>query len=394
VIPILEFVNTYARGGVEEHVLTLLRKLDRNQFRPALACTPAVAALVRGDLPGDVELLEIELNRPAQLRAMRRLAGFLRARRTGILHCHMFQSSVFAAPIAKLCRVPVVIETPHVRELWRGGWIKGRYFVDRWVGHAVDRYIAVSSANARYLAGEKGLPERKISVVHNGADLGRFDPLRTAPPGMKASLGFDAGDPILAVVGRLEPQKGHAVLLDAMPAILRQHPRARLVCVGDGALRRQLERQTRDFGLGDAVRFTGFRSDVAAWMALADVMVLPSFFEGLPLVAIEAMAAARPVVATAVDGTPEVVLDGETGLTVPPGNPEALAAAVCRLLADPLLRWRMGWAGRRRALGSFTQERFVRDTQDVYLTAWRHAHARSTAAYGLRKTRGAGGSPE
>jgi len=368
-LSVLYFSNALARGGAEEHILTLLRGLDRARFRPHLVCTPEVARRLRPDLPDDVDLIPLRLRHPRQVEAARRLARILRERRVDVLHSHLFYSSLFASPIGWLCRVPLIVETPHVREGWRQGWLKSRFVVDRLAGRFVDYYIAVSEANARYLVERKGLPAEKVVVIHNGCDLTRFDPARPAPASLRPSLGFGNGDPVLLVVGRLEPQKGHAVLLDALPAVQRQFPRVRLVCLGEGSLREDLERHADGLGLNGSVRFVGFQPNAAEWMALADVTVLPSFYEGFPLVALESLAAGRPVVATAVDGTPEVVLDGKTGLTVPPGDPGRLAEALCRLLRDPDERRRLASAGRQWVHERFSQERQVRRTGELYLYA-------------------------
>ena len=231
-----------------------------------------------------------------------------------------------------MCRVPFIVETPHVRESWRRGWKANNFTVDRIAGRFVDRYIAVSYANARYLIEEKGLPEKKVRVIQNGTDLSRFNPAHVPPPGMRAELGIGAVDPVMLVTARLEPQKGHSVLLSAIPEVLREFPNARLLCLGDGVLREELERQSEQLGLQENVRFLGFRSNVTDWLALCDFTVLPSFYEGLPLVAVESLAAGRAMVATAVDGTPEVIVNGRTGITVPPGDSGALAAAICSML--------------------------------------------------------------
>jgi len=265
--------------------------------------------------------------------------------------------------------VPVVIETQHGREAWRHGWLKEHYFVDRLVGRFVDQYIAVSEANARYLTEEKGLPARKVGVIWNGIDLTRFEPARVAPPGIKKSVGCNDGDPLLLVVGRLEPQKGHRVLLDAFPAVSRDFPRARLVCIGEGALRSELESKARSLGLEGNVLFVGYQSNVPDWLAAADVTVLPSFYEGLPLTAIECLASGKPMVATSVDGTPEVVVNEKTGLTVPPGDAELLAAALCRLLREPELRRQLGAAGRLWVEEQFSIQKQVFKTQELYLRA-------------------------
>src|SRR5258708_23601893 len=321
-ISVLYFTNTDARGGAEEHMLTLLRGLDRTHFRLHLVCPPEVAEMVRPDLPADVELLPLCLRRPSQVGAAIRLGQIMRERRVDILHSHMFYSSLFASPVGWLCRVPVVLETPHLSERWRQGWFKSRFVVDRFVGRFVDLYIAVSEANARYLSEEKGLPSKKIVVIHNGCDLARFAPSHRPPSGLKASLGFQEDDPVLVVTARLEPQKGHRILLQSLQTVHREFPQVRLVCLGEGRLRDGLESQVRDLGLEDSVRFLGHQSNVMDWVALAHFTVLPSLWEGLPLAAIESLAAGRPVVATAVDGTPEVIIDRKTGITIPSGDPE------------------------------------------------------------------------
>lgn len=367
-ISVLYFSNTLARGGAEEHILTLLRGLDRSRFRAHLVCTPEVAEKLSPDVPADVDLIPLRLRKPGDLSTARLLARILRARRVDVLHSHLFYSSLFASPIGKLCRVPLVVETPHVREQWRQG-LKSRYVVDRFAGRFVDQYIAVSEANRRYLIEEKGLPAQKIVVIHNGSDVSRFEPSHRAPGGLRQSLGFDEDDLVLVVVGRLEPQKGHTVLLDALPAIRHEFPTTRVVCVGEGALRADLEQRVAAAGLRDAVRLVGQQRNVEDWLALADVTVLPSFYEGLPLAAIESLAAGRAMVATAVDGTPEVVVDGATGLTVPPGDASRLARAVCRLLGDSLLREKLGLAGREWVLEHFGQDRQVQRTETLYQLA-------------------------
>lgn len=350
-------------------MLCLLRGLDRSVFRLYVACTPALLQQIRADIPNDVEVLPIELLGFASGRPALQLARFLRRNRIQILHSHMFQSSMLASPIAKLCRVPLVIETPHIREHWRRGWLKGRFFVDRLVGRSVDHYIAVSEANALYLSASKGLPKRKITHIRQGCDLDRIRGLPDARVELKQRLGFAHTDPILVVLGRLEPQKGHKTLFQALPRVISQFPRVRVICVGEGSLRPQLEAALAELDLRDCVRFAGYQADIRPWLEIADISVLPSFYEGLPLAAIESIAAGRPTVASAVDGTPEVIINNVTGLTVPPGDPESLASAICRLLRDPVLRSRMASQGRRWA-EEFSAHRFVQNTQEFYLQSW------------------------
>lgn len=374
-ISVLYFSNERVRGGAEEHMLTLLRGLNRELFRLHLVCTPELAGLMSPDLPDDVEVFPIKLDKPWQTQSAMELALIIRKRKVEVLHSHLFYASLFASPVGWMCSVPVVVETPHVREFWRQG-LKSRYTIDRLVGRCVTHYIAVSEANGRYLTEEKGLPRRKVHVIHNGSDLKRFRDLSSNCMELKIAKGFRPEEPILLAAGRLEPQKGHSVLLDALPLVRRRFPNVRAVFAGEGSLLPQLQQQMTGLGLQGAVDFVGFQRNIEEWLSIADITVLPSFYEGLPLVAIESQAAGTPLVASAVDGTPEVVINEETGLTVPPGDSKALAEAICRLLADRKLRQQFGKAGRSLVFQKFSQEEQIRKTEQIYLSSRRQVSTR------------------
>jgi glycosyltransferase involved in cell wall biosynthesis len=365
-ISVLQFTNSNVRAGAEEHMLMLLRGLDRRRFRLNVVCPPELARRLRQDLPEDVGLFPLDLGRPTQFGAMLGLARILRSQRVDILHSHMFWSSLFASPVGWLSRIPLIIETAHGREAWRSGW-KASFFVDRCVGRCVDHYIAVSAANAGYLIQEKKYPARKVSVVHPGCDMRKFATAVPERPGVRRSLAFGESDPILVIVARLEPQKGHRILLEALRDVRKDFPNIRLVVAGEGSQRSDLESRTSELDLTDAVRFIGYPPDVREWLALATLTVLPSFHEGLPVTPIESLACGKPVVATAVDGTTEVVIDGKTGLTVPPGDPRALADAICRLLRNPDLARTLADEGRRWVLKNFSVEHLIERTEQFYL---------------------------
>lgn len=384
-VSVVHFTNSNVLGGAEQHLLTLLCGLDRHAFRLSVVCPEEVAAGLRADLPEDVELIPLALQSLRDWHSAVRFAKILHRLQADILHSHMFHSSLFASPIGWLTRVPVIIETPHISERWRHGLIKGSFVVDRFVGHFVDHYIAVSEANARYLIADKGLQASKVVVIPNSCSVGNFDPSRVAPSELKKEWNLGDEDPVLLVPARLEPQKGHDVLLDAMVSVHKEIPRAQLFLVGEGASRAALQAQVQDLKLGGTVHFTGYRRDVKDWLALADVVVLPSRWEGMPLVAIETLAAGRAIVATAVDGTPEVVVDGQCGIVVPPADPALMAAAIVRLLEDPELRRRFGRAGRRRAEEHFDSSLQVERTESLYIRALEQS-ARSPRMASRRRT--------
>ena len=373
------FSNATARGGAEEVILQLLQGLERKLFHLHLTCTPELWRLLQADLPADVTLSLLSLDRFYDFRGAYQLARALRQYRTQILHSHMFRASLFASPLARLLKIPVVLDTSHGREVWRKGW-KASFFVDRVVARRVDHTIAVSDSTANYLIDEKRLPAAKIKVIHNGVDLQRYQRDAGAARDLKQSLKLDDDAPLLIVIGRLEPQKGHRILLEAMPAIRKDFPKVHLVCLGDGSLRGELERRVKSRELDRAVSFVGYQADIRRWLASADLSILPSLFEGLPMAAIESLASECPIVATAVDGTPEVVLDGVTGLLVPPEDAESLARAILRMLRHPDRARQMAKAGRQFVLENFSVQQMVRRNQDLYLNSWeqyllqRHSH--------------------
>jgi len=368
-IPVLHFTYSQVYAGAEEHMVTLLRGLDRNLFRPLLACHPRLYEEIKRTLADDVEYFPVRLEGPTSFKAAWQLGLILRRQRVEILHSHMFHSSLLASPVGWICRVPVIIETPHVAERWRKGWVKGNFFVDRLISRCLTYHIAVSKSNAQYLVQCKGIDSEKVIVIRNGCDLNHFAQDRLAPLELRKTLGINDGDLTLLVPARLEPQKGHAILLQSLPRVLREFPNLKAIFVGDGSLRKVLEQQSHELGLSSSVRFVGFQSRMADWYTVADLMVLPSYYEGLPLVAIESLAARCPVVATAVDGTPEVVVNGQTGLTVPPGDSAQLGDAICLMLHNPEIRHAFGCQGRMLVEAEFNQAKQIRETEDLYQRA-------------------------
>lgn len=357
------------RGGAEEHMLMLARALRRDRFRLVLACPPDALGKFGEDIPSDVAAEPVEFYNPTDLRGARQLASCLRRHAIDILHSHMFHASVVASPLGRVHGVPVIIETPHVREHWRKGW-KRSYFVDRLVGRTVDAYIAVSQANADYLVREKRLTPSKVRTIRNGIDTERFCPKHSDLRELRQALGLTEFESVIAVLARLEPQKGHSMLLDALSVVHKCFPHVGVALLGDGSLRKQLEDQAMSLGLAGNVHFAGFQRNITEWLAASDFSVLPSFYEGLPLAAMESLASAKAVIATAVDGTPEVVLDGQTGLLVPSGDSSALANAICRLLGDREWTRQLGVAGRRWIVDHFSLERQIRETEALYFDIW------------------------
>lgn len=356
---LLLFVDSTVRGGVEEHILTLANGLCRDGFSFILACPPELLALMDRDLAGEVERCPIDTSGGA-VRAAARVRAMLRRLRPDVVHAHLFRSCVLAVPSAKMGGIRT-IETCHGPEVWRSGWLKRSYVFDRLVVRFVDRFIAVSHAAREHLVRNKRVPRERIRVIWNGRDLRQYSLHSRQRPRAE-----HAAEVAIGVVGRLDEQKGHRYLIAAMPAILREIPGASFIFVGDGPLRESLERQAIEVGVRDRVRFDGYRADIPRVLGEFDLFVLPSLYEGLPLVLVEAGAAGLPVVATNVDGSAEVVKDGETGRLVAPRDPAALAAAIIALCKSDALRSQLGRAGHERMVRFFSLERQLEETAKVY----------------------------
>jgi glycosyltransferase involved in cell wall biosynthesis len=298
-----------------------------------------------------------DLNRLFRADAVLRLRSVLRG--ADVVHTHtLAAANVLARVAARSAGVPVLSHL-HIENRFRPATEPVLRRLDNATARSA-RLVAVSHDTKRAYEAQ-GYPRGRIEVVHNGVE-----PAPAANGSIRAELGLE-GVPLIGEVARLCDVKGQRELIAALAHV----PDARLVLVGDdleqgGAFREGLERDAERAGVRDRVVFTGYRPDARAVVAELDVLALPSWTEGLPLVVLEAMASARAVVATPVGGTPELVQDGETGLLVPPRDPDALAAALRRLLADADLRRRLGEAGERRVRAEFTLDAMCARVLAIY----------------------------
>lgn len=380
-IRVLQFLNESVRAGAEEVAFELFRRLDPDKFRKYLVCPPELLETFSGDWQGENTVtLGLKLEDPWQWPAARQFTAFLRAEKIDVVHAHMIRGALAAVPLARLAGVPVVVHTCHGLEVWRKSWIKRQYWIDRRITNWSDATIAVSESTASHLLQDKKLDPEKVKVIRNGRTLDGFKADAAVQDRLRAELGIRAESSVVGVFGRLEPQKAHKYLIEALPSVRRQVPGLKVLVVGEGGLRQELEAHAAKLGLSEAVVFTGYRRDSMNLMALCDVIALPSLYEGMPLVPIEAAVLGKAVVATAVDGTKEVVADGATGILVPPQQPQALADAIIRLLLNPAERREMGERAGVRAREQFTLERQVQVTADFYegLLARRDRRTRHT----------------
>lgn len=354
----------FGQGGAQRLALEAWRQLDPARYRPLLICARAAGAAVPEARAAGVPVAVLgRLGRAGDLGAPWALARALRAAGAALLQTPLYSRvAPYARLAAALAGLPLTVNHEHSRPA-APPWIRraADRLLDRLPGQ---RYLAVSEADARDLRRQGIAPER-IACLPNGIHLAAYG--REDRAAARRALGLPSELPILLTPARLHPQKRHADLLAAL-AHLDEGGRRDwlLLCAGEGELRAALEAQAAAAGLAGRVRFLGRRSDLPRLYAAADLVVLASAVEGQPLAALEAQAASRPVLATAVGGVPEVVADGRSGLLVPPGDPAALAAALARLLDDGALRRTLGEAAGHWARRHFDIADHVRVLQELY----------------------------
>lgn len=288
----------------------------------------------------------------AQMRSLWQTWQMMRRGRFDAVQTFTHHSNLIGLPLAWLAGAPVRLASHHGRIENFPAWLNRLHTWMINLGLAT-RLVAVSQ-QVRRQSIEDGIAPWRIVVIPNG--ICQSPPAQDARPRLRRELGMAAGGSLVLTVGRLVPQKGHTYLLQAIPAVLARCPETVFALVGDGVSRPALEVEAQRLGIERQVRFLGTRADVADWMATADVFVLPSVSEGLPMALLEAMAAGLAVVAANVGGVAEVIEDGRTGLLVPAQNVEALTQAMLRLLTDENERSRLAAAGQERVKRDYTLE--------------------------------------
>jgi glycosyltransferase involved in cell wall biosynthesis len=354
-------------GGLEKLLVEFARHADRRRYTLQF-----VSLGTRGEFGAALESCGWPVTALGQGLGLRpglvpRLAALCRRWRPDVVHTHNTRALVYAGPAARLARVPWHVHTWHGRDLL--GALREKLLL-RLAGKLPDRVVAVSEDAARLMVRE-GIGAARVRTIWNGIDLERF-----------AYAGPCPGGP-LVTVARLSPEKDVATLVRAAARICRERPGLALEVAGDGPCLPQLRGLAHELGLNGNVRFLGQVGDVAGLLARASLFVLPSLTEGVSLTLLEAMARGLPVVATNVGGNPEVVADGQTGLLVPPGDPEALTRAVLQVESDAEAGRRMGDAGRRRVEQHFD----VRGMVAAYEALYREGPAPRPSSAAARRPR-------
>jgi len=361
-------------GGAQQNTLYCCEHHDRRKYEVYLVAGEG------GHLDLDTRLLPSDTHvhlvhwlkhpvRPwSDLSAFFRLVSFFKKEDIQIVHTHSSKAGILGRLAAVWAGVPVVVHTVHGWGFHEGqaGWLKNVYVAlerlcARWTG----MLIAVSEENKRYgLANGIG-SEGRYRVIHSGIDPAEFKVSKDRAAHIRQKLGTE-GRPTVLVLSNFKRQKSPQTVVEVLRILAAKVPDVLLLWAGDGPGRKEVEASLRAKGLENHARLLGWRTDVADLLAASDALLLTSIYEGLPRVVLQAMAAGKPVVATAVSGTPEAVEKEVTGFLREPGDAEGMALDLACLLMDPGLAQTMGAAGRKRLTGTFKIDEMLSEIEKIY----------------------------
>ena len=377
-LKVLHIITHFALGGATEIALSLCRQVNSDRFECSILCgmtagneQSLIQDAINGGIPvAEVQSLRRDIAPASEFRAYLDLTEWLRRNPCDIVHTHGSKAGVLGRMAAAKAGVPVIIHTIH-------GWghhdhmalpIQQLYIImERRAARLTDSLLAVSNANKiKGLADKIGTPSQ-YEVVYNGIHVARYRDIKVDTISLRQTLRLPQESPIVGTVSRLALQKAPQDFLQVASLVHARYPTVKFVFVGGGPLQSEFEQGIRERELEGVVYFLGYREDVPVLLQLFDIFLLTSLWEGLPLVIQQAMCAGLPTVATAVDGTPEVVTPGETGFLAAPHDCAAMSDHVLTLLEQPELRARMGANAQNRIDPMFSDHTMIRRIEEIYL---------------------------
>lgn len=376
-IKILHIITRLIRGGADENTILNIRGLEKNKFK--------VDLLVGGESDLDIlnQLDDITCMRISALKrnilpwwdliALLKMIRDLKKGRYHIVHTHTAKAGFLGRMAAKLSGVPIIVHTLHGTTFHDSNnpVVKKIYIaLERLVAYFTDKFIVVGNdLKAKYLAQKIGCSE-KFTTIYSGFEVAAFvDAGRISETTRRLELnkiGISNEDIVIGTVSRLEPRKGHVYLFQVAQKIIEQFPTCKFLIVGEGYYRSQLEQQVRQFHLSDAIKFLGYRADIARAISLFDIFVLTSLWEGLPRVLVQAALVGKPIVTFAVEGAREVVHDRINGFIVPLHDTESLAQKLLVLMQNLQLARRMGECGKEIVGQRWSTTAMIEKTKQVY----------------------------
>jgi glycosyltransferase involved in cell wall biosynthesis len=365
-IPILQTCFSRSWGGLEIQALEVTDALRKRGWPVILAC-PGDSRLAAEAAARGIRVARFAVTGYIHPLLVLRLARLLRGEEIGIIHCQLSKDLSTVVPAVDLARTRArIILSKRV-----GSYLMKKDPLHRYTYSRVDRVLAVSEVIRRNVLETTPASADRVATLHDAIDTTEFSPARGDRDAVRAEFGYAPGDLVIGFAGRFSPGKGHEEFLHAAAMVSPDIPAARFLIAGEpsageAAYADTIVRLAETLGLRSAVTFAGFRRDVPRILSAFDIFAFPSHAESFGVVLIEAMAMERPVIASECDGILDIIVDGVSGLFIPPGNAEALGAAIRLLAADPGLRARLGRGARQRVLACFDRERQMDALEEIY----------------------------
>jgi glycosyltransferase involved in cell wall biosynthesis len=361
-------------GGPEKQILEHFLRLDSSRFKPVLGTFVedgqtdhlGEAALAQG-----FRCIRLQAVSPLNPASVYQLSKILKQEKISILCTHGYKPNILGCLAARLTR----IQTIAISRGWTYESPKIRLYeeIDRLFLRLTDHIVAVSSGQQKKVL-QCGLPHHKVSVIHNAINLKHTD--RSNCPQIREELGIPRNSLLVISAGRLSPEKNYATMIEVAQKVISQNNSVYFAIFGEGFLREKLERQIHEKELNDRFLLPGFRKNILAILKEIDIFMLPSLTEGLPNVALEAFAARKPIIASAVGGTPEIVQDGISGFLTAPDDSAGMSESLLKLTENPELRQQMGEIGYRYITEHFDFEVQTKKYEELYDTIYHRRHPR------------------
>ncbi|MGY8732816.1 MAG: glycosyltransferase [Pirellulales bacterium] len=360
-IKVLHLVTSLEVGGAQHGMLLGLPRFDSDQYEHIVCSIMDRMQMASQFREAGVEVRSLGLSRKTDIGVVLRLRALLKEIRPDVLHTYLLHGNILGRLIGRLVGVPVIIGS----ERTIGQARKWGRLATRLTNPLTDAVEVNSEIGGRAIERDLGVPSEKIELVRSGLDLSVFSSASRRDE-LRSEFGVTADQHLIVYMGRLRTVKGVEFGIRAFATALEQLPNIRMVLTGEGDQRNFLSSLVSKLGISEQVEFLGVRNDVPELLGAADSVLMPSLTEGFPRTAIEAMAAGKPVIATNVGGTPEAIIDGETGILVPARDSDALASAIVRLVGDSDLQARLGAAGRERAAQNYSVDKYVSRLDEMY----------------------------
>lgn len=364
---ILEFISFAKIGGTEQSLLRFLRYASHDKYE-FFVCVLLQEDILNQELSKlNIENINLNMRGYWDLSAWWKLYQFAKNKHIDLLRTYGLKADLIGRIVGRFLKIPVNITSVRSTDPWRKWY---HVLLDLLTSGLTDLYLSNSEAGRMAVHQREGIPLSKIFTIPNGIDLANYKTdnakLLEISTIYKQMFEIASSDRVIGIVANLCKMKGHKTIIDALPRIQEVFPTIKCFFVGRDALHGEIRNYVRKKQCEHTIIFTGFRQDIPNLLSMFEIVLLPSLWEGLPTILLEAMAMKKPIVASAVGGIPEIVEDGKTGMLIPPRNPDALAEAVIFLLKHQDIAYKMGQAGYENVRRNFSLDDTVAQTEAMY----------------------------